>query len=130
MRSLAVLVLLIGSPAFAHFKLVSPAANFQQDNNGSPQTNQKAMVQLPAGYRCTNCVLQVTEFMSAHAAPCFYHHCAIVTISDDPTNPPAGDSTMPVEEGGCCSTSRGSGASSLLVLVVGALLLRRRRVIG
>ncbi len=196
-----VAVLAIASPALAHFKLVSPAASFEQDNSGSPQksapcgqadagdpavptnavtqlmtgqmvtieidetifhpghyrvslaenmnmlpadppvtpgttacgstainpspqmpllaagrlvhtarftTNQTAQVQLPAGYKCTNCVLQVTEFMSVHAAPCYYHHCAIVTISDDPSNPPMGDTTTPMDDaGGCCSTSRG-----------------------
>lgn len=221
MKCLVVVALLISSPAFAHFKLVSPAASFMQDTSGSPQksapcgqadpgqaavptnavtqlmtgqmvaieidetifhpghyrvslaenmnalpadpmvtpgstacgstainpaptmpliadgllvhttrftSNQMAMVQLPAGFKCTNCVLQITEFMSAHTAPCFYHHCAIVTISDDPTNPPGGDSaTTGPDEGGCCSTSRGSGASSLLALLVGALLVRRRR---
>jgi hypothetical protein len=37
-------------------------------------------IQLPAGYECTNCVVQVLEFMSNHAAPCFYYHCAAVTI--------------------------------------------------
>jgi MYXO-CTERM domain-containing protein len=92
-------------------------------------TNQMAQVQLPAGFKCTNCVLQITEFMSAHTAPCFYHHCAIVTISDDPTNPPMdNDAATPMDEaGGCCSTSRGSGASALFALLIGALLLRRRR---
>lgn len=92
-------------------------------------TNQTMQVQLPAGYRCTNCVLQVTEFMSAHDAPCYYHHCAIVTISDDPMNPPMGDAgtmPMPTDEGGCCSTSREPGASALLALIVVGLLLRRR----
>jgi hypothetical protein len=42
---------------------------------------QQMMVTLPAGVTCTsNCVLQVTEFMSSHGAPCFYHHCANITI--------------------------------------------------
>jgi hypothetical protein len=84
-------------------------------------------VQLPAGFTCTNCVLQITEFMSAHDAPCYYHHCAIVTISDDPSNPPIGgdSATAMSDDGGCCSTSRGSGASALLGLIAGALILRR-----
>lgn len=90
--------------------------------------NRTMQVQLPAGFRCTNCVLQVTEFMSAHDAPCYYHHCAVVTISDDPMNPPMGDTTttMPMDEAGCCS-AEGGGASALFALVVGAIVLRRRR---
>jgi hypothetical protein len=36
-RSLLVAILAIASPAFAHFKLVSPAASFMQDGYGSPQ---------------------------------------------------------------------------------------------
>ena len=46
---------------------------------GAPQ---EIKVTLPANMTCTsNCVLQVTEFMSAHGAPCFYHHCANITIA-------------------------------------------------
>ncbi len=47
-----------------------------------PQTMK---VQLPAGFTCDNCVLQVTEFMSSHPlnnpGGCFYHHCANVTVT-------------------------------------------------
>lgn len=214
-----VAVTALASPALAHFKLVSPAASFEQDSFGSPQKsapcgqadagqsavptntvtqlmtgqtisieidetvfhpghyrvslaqdmaslpadppvtagttacgstainpspqmpliadgllvhttafagNQTAQVQLPASFRCTNCVLQITEFMSAHAAPCYYHHCAMVTISDDPGNPPGSDTATPAEEAGCCSAN-GGPSSGALALVLGALLLRRRR---
>ncbi len=218
-RGLAIAVLTVASPALAHFKLISPAASFQQDTYGSPQksapcgqadagdtavptnavtqlmtgqmvdieidetifhpghyrvsladtmtmlpadppvtpgssacgstaidtnptmplladgllvhtsrftTNQTMQVQLPAGYRCTNCVLQITEFMSNHAAPCYYHHCAIVTISDDPGNPPMGETTaMPADDEGGCSAGGGQ-ASGLVALSMGLLLLRRR----
>ena len=35
----------------------------------------------PTDVTCTsNCVLQVIEYMSSHGAPCFYHHCANITI--------------------------------------------------
>jgi hypothetical protein len=218
--AVVIAVVVASAPALAHFKLVSPAANFEQDNNGSPQksgpcgqndagqpavptnavtqlmtgqmidieidetifhpghyriqladsmnalpaqpavtpgstacgslaidpapqmplladglfahtqrftTNQTAQVQLPAGFRCTNCVLQVAQFMTVHAAPCFYYHCAQVTISDDPTNPPMGDVTGTFENDvGCCSAD-GGRSSALLALVIGALVLRRRR---
>ncbi len=106
-----------------------------QPLNG-PQTMQ---VQLPAGMTCTNCVLQVTQFMSNHTAPCYYHHCATVTITAEPVTPgdagvnPTGDAgTTPEPEpdgaSGGCSTQRTSGAASLVgAAVVGLLLLRRSR---
>lgn len=85
-----------------------------------PQTTQ---IQLPAGMTCTNCVVQVLEFMSNHTAPCFYHHCAIVnvgTASPDAGvgNPGGGDS------GGCSSTS---AASPLMLIALLGLRRRRRR---
>ncbi len=90
-------------------------------------------VQLPPGMTCTNCVLQVVEFMSAHPlnnpGGCFYHHCARLTISD--TAPPPVDAGV----GGDASTTGGGaggcgvapGASGLGVLLVGLLAARRRR---
>ncbi|HUI28472.1 MAG TPA: SCE4755 family polysaccharide monooxygenase-like protein [Candidatus Kryptonia bacterium] len=44
---------------------------------GKPQT---FTVTLPANITCTKCTLQVLEFMSSHTAPCFYHHCADISI--------------------------------------------------
>jgi len=37
-------------------------------------------VTLPSDVTCTRCTLQVLEFMSDHPAPCFYHHCADISI--------------------------------------------------
>jgi len=37
-------------------------------------------VTLPSDVTCTHCTLQVLEFMSDHPAPCFYHHCADISI--------------------------------------------------
>jgi hypothetical protein len=37
-------------------------------------------VTLPSDVTCARCTLQVLEFMSDHAAPCFYHHCADISI--------------------------------------------------
>lgn len=37
-------------------------------------------VTLPADVTCTRCTLQVLEFMSEHGQPCFYHHCADISI--------------------------------------------------
>lgn len=39
-------------------------------------------VTLPDGVTCDHCTLQVIQFMSSHAAPCFYYHCADLSISD------------------------------------------------
>ncbi len=41
---------------------------------------QTIAVTLPSDVTCDHCTLQVIEFMSSHAAPCFYHHCAIISI--------------------------------------------------
>jgi len=95
-------------------------------------------VQLPAGFTCTNCVVQVLEFMSAHAEPCFYYHCARVTISDTPAAPDAGPGAGPDAPGpdagtggpgavdGGCSTSGGGGLAGT-ALLLGLFALRRRR---
>jgi hypothetical protein len=91
---------------------------------------QTTQVQLPAGMTCNNCVVQVVEFMSNHAAPCFYYHCAMVNVTTSGTAPDAGMTggdagTDPGGGGGGCNSGRGAG--SCVVLVMLALLLRRRR---
>jgi hypothetical protein len=85
-----------------------------------PQTTQ---IQLPPGMTCTNCVVQVLEFMSNHTAPCFYHHCAIVNVTDNVVD--AGvDNPGHGADGSCSAT----GSASPLVLIALIALLRRRRV--
>ncbi len=68
---------------------------------------QTITVTLPTNPPCSNCVLQVIEFMSLHGAPCFYHHCANITIG-------GGDgatSTSPAMDSGVgCSTARRRGS--------------------
>jgi len=84
---------------------------------------QTVQVQLPAGFTCANCTLQVTEFMSNHGlnvpGGCFYHHCANLTIAADADagTPP------PTTPQGCGCTQPGA---SLLASGVVALLVRRR----
>lgn len=97
-----------------------------------PQTVQ---VSLPPGMTCEHCVLQVQEFMAPHGAPCFYHHCATISITRDGTPPPPatdagvnGDAAIagPGTTGGGCDA--GIGGSSLAAgLVIGLCALRRRR---
>jgi hypothetical protein len=47
-------------------------------------TPQTFTVTLPSDVTCTKCTLQVLEFMSSHGAPCFYHHCADISIQGAP----------------------------------------------
>ncbi|MDX2088474.1 MAG: SCE4755 family polysaccharide monooxygenase-like protein [Kofleriaceae bacterium] len=102
--------------------------------HSSPFTTDKSIqVQLPGGMECENCILQVTEFMTNHGAPCFYYHCATVTISNSAPPPasdagvtPDGGDTSVDDPGGCCGVGGGAGSSSLLALGVAALLTRRR----
>ncbi len=42
---------------------------------------QSFEVTLPDDVECENCVLQVVQYMSSHAAPCFYYHCAEISIA-------------------------------------------------
>lgn len=100
--------------------------------NGVQQT---AQVQLPAGMTCTNCVLQVIEFMGDHGlnnpGGCFYHHCSIVNISANgpdagvATGDDAGTTGTKPKSGGC--DVQGGPSSGLLALMVGAVLIARRR---
>jgi uncharacterized protein (TIGR03382 family) len=95
-----------------------------------------AQVQLPAGFECQNCVVQVIEFMSNPGASCFYYHCANVNITANAPQPDAGMVTDPdagtggsgsgsgnPEISGGCSTGNATGLLALLGLVG----LRRRR---
>ncbi|GAB4195637.1 MAG: hypothetical protein OHK0013_02050 [Sandaracinaceae bacterium] len=43
---------------------------------------QTIEVTLPEGVTCDRCTLQITQWMTDHAAPCFYYHCADLTITD------------------------------------------------
>lgn len=100
---------------------------------------QTAQIQIPADYTCTNCVIQVIEFMqNPQSNQCFYYHCANVTIA---ANAPDAGMVTPtadagIDEGGGGGSNTGGGeisggcstgnATGLLALV-GLLGLRRRR---
>jgi hypothetical protein len=68
---------------------------------------QSFMVTLPAGFTCTNCVLQVIELMTDHtpSTNCFYHHCATLTIKAPSTTGSAGSAG-----GGSAGTTGTGGA--------------------
>jgi len=58
--------------------------------------DQTFEVTLPDDVTCDNCTLQVVEFMSSHGAPCFYYHCASISISEgggDTTGDAGGSTT-------------------------------------
>ena len=96
---------------------------------------QSKQVQLPAGFECNNCVVQIVEVMTQSTAPaCYYYHCAHVNITANaPATPDAGvmnpgtagdaGTSDPTTTTGGCNTS---GTASPLVLIA-LLLLRRRR---
>lgn len=48
---------------------------------------QTFTVTLPSDVTCTKCTLQVVEYMSSHPQPCFYYHCADISISGEPIPP-------------------------------------------
>jgi MYXO-CTERM domain-containing protein len=53
--------------------------------HSQPFTGQQSFqVKLPTDVTCTACTLQIIEFMSSHAAPCFYYHCAKISIQGSP----------------------------------------------
>lgn len=59
-------------------------------------TPQTFTMTLPTDVTCTKCTLQVLEFMSSHGAPCFYHHCADISIQGDPATATPAVSTATV----------------------------------
>lgn len=71
---------------------------------------QSVQVTLPPDVSCEQCVLQVIEYMSSHGAPCFYHHCANVSILPDNNTGGAGASGAGGDDGSGGSAPA-SGAS-------------------
>jgi len=67
-------------------------------------------VALPTDVTCDNCTLQVLEFMSSHAAPCFYHHCAAIKIQTDPVMTTTTTTTTSTTGSG--GSSSGSGGQT------------------
>jgi len=75
---------------------------------GEPQSID---ITLPNDVSCTNCTLQVIQFMSEHGlnnpGGCFYHHCATISIEGGAAD---GSTTTPGDESG---TSEGDGSTSV-----------------
>jgi hypothetical protein len=99
-------------------------------------------VTLPTDVTCARCTLQVIEYMSSHGLPCFYYHCADISIEVDrptptatpidtiPVTPTAAiDATAtvtPVPPADCVGDCDGSGAVTIdeVVTLVGIALGR------
>lgn len=117
-------------------------------------SDQSVQVTLPPNLTCTNCVLQVSEFMSNHGlnnpGGCFYHHCATISIlpagSDGGTTSPDLGSTgadlgstgipdaatppPPIQVGCGCRIGAASATPTAFgasLFALGMLLRRRRR---
>lgn len=94
--------------------------------SGSSGRTFEQQVTLP-NVECPSCTLQVIQFMSHHATPYVYHHCANVAIT---AVAPAGDMAAappPASSSSGCSTTTTSSVTSFSALCVGAAVLRIRR---
>lgn len=97
--------------------------------SGSSGRTFEQQVTLP-NVECPSCTLQVIQFMSHHATPYVYHHCANVAIT---AVAPAGDMARapntPSSSSGCNASTSSSSAVPIAVIGVAAvwLLVRRRR---
>jgi cysteine-rich repeat protein len=81
---------------------------------------QTFTVTLPTDVTCTTCTLQVLEFMSSHSAPCFYHHCADISIQEESGS--CGDGQL--QAGEQCddgNTASGDGCDSQCRLECGTI---------
>jgi MYXO-CTERM domain-containing protein len=58
---------------------------------------QSIDIPVPDGVNCDNCTLQIIQFMSNHGlnnpGGCFYHHCAMISVSGDPVETSTTDDT-------------------------------------
>jgi MYXO-CTERM domain-containing protein len=79
---------------------------------GEPQSIQ---ITLPDDVSCTNCQLQIIQFMSEHGlndpGGCYYHHCAEISLEADPVGATEG-TTAPGEESGGDSTGGAPSSTS------------------
>lgn len=66
-------------------------------HSGAFDGEQSFEVTLPDDVTCDNCTLQVVQYMSSHGAPCFYYHCANISIAaaegGETTGDPSGSTT-------------------------------------
>lgn len=75
-------------------------------------------VTLPNDVTCDRCTLQVLEYMSQHAQPCFYYHCAEIAIQNGPAPTPT---SIPSECAGDCNYNNDVAVNELITMVSIAL---------
>lgn len=73
---------------------------------------QSFQVKLPTNVTCTACTLQIIEFMSSHGAPCFYHHCAKISIQDSTVDGGTGTADSGVDAARDSTGGTGGAAGS------------------
>jgi len=103
--------------ACASTEVQSPAvfpvlADGMLDHSSPFNSPQSFQVTLPSDVTCTNCTLQVIQYMSSHGAPCFYYHCANIAIQDGPVMTTAASSSSGSTTTTTSSGSGGSGGAS------------------
>jgi hypothetical protein len=81
---------------------------------------QSIQVRLPSNVTCERCTLQVLEFMSDHGAPCFYHHCADISIEAGAGIPCAVDAGC-ADDNPCTSDRCDSGTHNCEHVDIGPL---------
>jgi MYXO-CTERM domain-containing protein len=69
-------------------------------------------VTLPEDFTCDNCTLQVVQFMSNHGAPCFYYHCATVTVQSEPVMTTSATTGAGATTAASGTTGSGNGATT------------------
>ena len=79
----------VGSDPCGRAEIQDPPALPILADNVLPHTQpfeepQTFTVTLPTDVTCSRCTLQVIEYMSSHGRPCFYHHCADISIQGEP----------------------------------------------
>ncbi len=67
---------------------------------------QSFTVTLPSNVTCDHCTLQMIEFMSQHDSPCFYHHCADISIKAGAAPPGGCQSNAECDDDTACTTDR------------------------
>lgn len=85
---------------------------------------------------CDRCTLQLVQFMSSHAPPCFYYHCATLRIVNGDAGVSAGGGGQDAGQGGggftpgTVASGCGAGARGLFALLAMTAVLRLRRGSG
>ena len=81
---------------------------FPHTNSASPYTTTVTVPMMS----CANCTLQLMQFMSSHAPPCFYYQCAKLRIVMPATDAGAGDAGTDAGTINDAGTTRDAGSTA------------------